>query len=66
MKLCAELVQAVASHKAVATLVAGMLWTAFASAVPEKRPKTFDDWWTFFHDIVTQLGNARRTSLPKP
>jgi thioesterase domain-containing protein len=65
MKLCAELVQAVTSHPGTATLVAGVLGTAFASTVPEERPKTLDEWWAWFRDIIRQIGNARHPSLPK-
>jgi hypothetical protein len=57
--------QYVLSHPAVLIAVIGFAGTAFSSTLPEKRPKTMDDWWQWARDFVHQIANARRPAPPK-
>lgn len=66
MKLCAELVQAVQAHAGVVILCAGAVAVAFASTMPEHRPKTLDDYWAWARDFTRQIASTTRpNSLPK-
>lgn len=60
------LLQYVAAHPGTDTLVLAVIGTAFASTVPEQRPKTLDDFWAWFRDFVHQLANAKRPTQVKP
>lgn len=58
--------QYIVAHPTTCMLIASILGTAFASTLPEKRPKTLDDWWAWFRDLVHQVGNSRRPTIPNP
>lgn len=60
------ILQYAAAHQDALLLAGGFALTAFASTFPEKRPRTLDDLWEWAHSFVTQIGNARRPTIPKP
>jgi len=51
--------QYVVAHSTAIVVAAGFVGTAFASTVPENRPKTLDDLWNWMRDFVHQLSNAK-------
>lgn len=54
-----------ADNRATLITIAAFVGTAFASTVPEERPKSLDDFWAWFRDFVHQVGNAKRPTVPQ-
>lgn len=49
-------------HKATVLFAAAMAFSAVTVTMPEQRPKSLDDFWTWFRDASHQFGNAK---IPK-
>lgn len=49
-----------------AIMSAGWAGTAFTSTIPEKCPRTIDDWWAWGREFLHQLSNAKRPTIPNP
>lgn len=58
--------QYVAAHPGTIVFVLGFVATAFASTMPDHRPKTLDDMWSWAREFVRQVSNAKRPTTPNP
>ncbi len=58
--------QYIIAHPAAIVFAAGFGFTAFASTMPDHRPKTLDDMWTWAREFTRQVSNAKRPTAPNP
>lgn len=58
--------QYIAAHPGTIVFALGFVATAFASTMPDHRPKNLDDLWAWGREFVRQVFNAKRPTQPNP
>lgn len=53
----------ISQHWAGFILVAGVIFSPLVMSMPDRPPKSVQDWWTWLYDYVHALSNSRNTRL---